>query len=103
MVNIRKFKISDATFQGFEVDVDLDFYESKLEICKQVRQSLVAFLQSHHFDVLARKAVPLRFHIHDMEFGTILLSEPNVHFWVCSHQQQDANVVASAPQVAAAQ
>ena len=34
---VHKFKISDRLFQGFEIDLDLDYYDSVEEICKQVK------------------------------------------------------------------
>ena len=40
---VHKFKISDRLFQGFEIDLDLDYYDSVEEICKQVKVYLSYF------------------------------------------------------------
>ena len=85
MPNIRNFKVSDELFQGFEIALDLDYYDSNEEICKQMQQSLIGFLENHSFEILTLRAKNLQLHIHDIEFGTILISEPDTEFWVCSH------------------
>ena len=102
MPNICTFKVSDELFQGFEILLDLDYYDSNEEICNQMKQSLIGFLENHHFEVLAIKAQELHLHIHDVEFGTILLSDDREEFWVCGGciENQDADST-TAPDAAA--
>ena len=47
---IVTFKISDRDFQGYEVTLDLDYYETIEEICNQVTQTLKTHLELHKFE-----------------------------------------------------
>ena len=85
MNSTRKFILSDETFQGFELNLDLDFYDSTEEICAHMKQNLTGFLENCNLESLLKIAKELHLHIHDIEFGTILISEPHQVFWVCSH------------------
>ena len=49
MSNIRTFKVSDEFFQGFEILLDLDYYDSNEEICNQMKQSLIGFFGKSSF------------------------------------------------------
>jgi hypothetical protein len=82
---VHKFKISDRLFQGFEIDLDLDYYDSVEEICKQVKETLLVHLNSNNFEVLKDEAEKINFHIHDFDFGDILLKEEEDITWVCNH------------------
>tara|TARA_B110000495_G_C22373401_1_gene242463 strand:- start:142 stop:393 length:252 start_codon:yes stop_codon:yes gene_type:complete len=80
---IVTFKISDELFQGFEVILDLDYFENIEEICAQVKKTLKTHLEMHKFERLVEALKTKNFHIHDEEFGTILLKSQIV--WVCTH------------------
>ena len=82
---IVTFKISDEIFSGYEVKLDLDYFETIDEICKQVTETLKCHLKLHNFEVLLEKLKEKNFHIHDEEFGSILLKSENEVVWVCSH------------------
>ena len=82
---IVKFKISDELFQGFEVVLDLDYFETMDEICKQVTRTLRYQLEFQNFEMLLEKLDDRNFHIHDEEFGSILLKSPEDIVWICSH------------------
>ena len=77
-------KISDEHFSGFETEIDLDYVESIEDICKQVKNTLCVHLESYNFESLLNIANNKNFHIHDYEFGEILINSPNI-LWVCSH------------------
>lgn len=98
MPNSRTFQVSDELFQGFTITIDLDYYDSNEEICCQMKQSLVGFFETHNLETLTASASELQLHIHDVDFGQILLSEPDVKFWVCGHCIMESTpVLASAP------
>tara|TARA_B110001452_G_C14817087_1_gene285209 strand:- start:100 stop:411 length:312 start_codon:yes stop_codon:yes gene_type:complete len=80
-----KFTISDEFFSGYEVPLDLNYFESIEDICFQVKQTLMTFLEVNKLRELKRKAEKLNFHIHDLEFGNLLLMPENTVVWVCSH------------------
>jgi|TARA_B110000037_G_C17113370_1_gene502752 hypothetical protein len=84
-MRLVKFKISDDLFQGFEVVLDLDYFETIDEIYKQVTETIKCHLEMHKFEKLLEKLKEKNFHIHDEEFGSILLKSENDVVWVCSH------------------
>jgi hypothetical protein len=79
------FKMSDELFQGFEVVLDLDYFETLDEIYKQVTETLKCHLELHKFEILLEKLKEKNFHIHDEEFGSILLKSQEEIVWICSH------------------
>ena len=90
-MNIRTFIVSQKLFWGYKCQVDLDKVNSLNEICEFVRQQLKKDLLSKNLIVLDEMLegkhgeTKVDFHIHDHQFGDILLSEPNQEFYVCSH------------------
>ena len=84
-MTVIKFKISDKLFQGFEVDLDLNYYENIDDICKQVKETLLVHLDLYNFRILKDEAKKINFHVHDWEFGDMLLQEEETIIWVCNH------------------
>ena len=78
-------KISDKTFQGFEVRIDTDYIDSKKDICKKVKSTLVTHLEWFKFEILVGMAKSLKLHIHDKEIKDILMMEENETLWICNH------------------
>jgi hypothetical protein len=85
MTNIKIFKVSDATFQNFTVSLDLDYYESMDNICKQIKKTLITVIEMHGFTTLLTKAKNVELHIHDVNIGHILTSPPETQYWACTH------------------
>ena len=84
-MNNRTFQISGGSFGGFETQVNLDLVEKNEDIIQyvinQLRQRLGnMFTLNEKLDEESSQ-----YHIHGIEFGTILISEPNVIFYVCNH------------------
>tara|TARA_Y100000813_G_scaffold198085_2_gene184976 strand:- start:305 stop:595 length:291 start_codon:yes stop_codon:yes gene_type:complete len=77
-------KISDDHFSGFETIVDLNYVDSIEEICEQVKKRLCVVLRDNNFETLLKIANNKKFHIHDHQFGEILLNPPKI-IWICSH------------------
>ena len=84
-MTVITFKISDELFQGYEVVLDLDYYESMEEICAQVVRTLTTHLELHKFEILLDKLKQKKFDIHDETFGNILLKSQDEIVWVCTH------------------
>tara|TARA_Y100000768_G_C23737108_1_gene567636 strand:+ start:117 stop:371 length:255 start_codon:yes stop_codon:yes gene_type:complete len=84
-MSMRKCKISCRTFQGFEVNLDINYVETIDDICKQVKSTLVTHLETYNFENLLSIAKNIEFHIHDYEMGDILLMENNSTLWICNH------------------
>ena len=55
-MTVIKFRVSDEHFQGYTVELDLDYYDSFDEICKQVKETLLVHLDLHNFTRLKEKA-----------------------------------------------
>lgn len=83
MVNSRKFTVSDNLFSGFEVMIDLDLVENLSQIITMVYNELHKSLGN--MSILTETLKSRRFHIHDLTFGQILISEPSAVFYICSH------------------
>lgn len=82
-----KCNISDEHFSGFQTNIDLNYVDSKEEICQQVKKRLCVVLEDNNFETLLRIANNKKFHIHDFEFGEILINPPEI-LWICSHCPQ---------------
>jgi len=82
---IVTFKISDELFQGYEVVLDLDYFETLEEIYDQVTKTLKTHLELHKFEMLLVRLKDKKFHIHDETMGNILLKSQTEIVWICSH------------------
>lgn len=85
MPNNKKFKISDRTFSGYAVDLDMEYYDSLDKICTAVKNNLIQFLKLHNLEILQNQAKQTNFHIHDYSIEDILISDKERIFWCCSH------------------
>ena len=79
---IVTFKISDKHFQGYEVTLDLDYFETMEELCNQVTNTLKTHLELHKFEQLLERLKEKDFHIHDETMGSILLKSQDDIVWV---------------------
>ena len=82
---IVTFKMSDELFKGYEVALDLDYFETLEEIYAQVTKTLKTHLELHKFEMLLERLKGKKFHIHDETMGTILLKTQEDIVWICSH------------------
>jgi hypothetical protein len=80
-----KCEISCEFFGGFTTEIDLNYVESKKDICDQIKRTLITTLTINNFTALVNKAEKIKFHIHDFDFGDILLMEGNKILWICNH------------------
>ena len=85
MVNFRKFAISGGLFSGFETMINLDLVDSNDDIISYVVTQIhkgIEFLPELCIKLTEERE---KYHIHDVEFGNILISEPTAVFYVCNH------------------
>jgi|TARA_B110000037_G_scaffold4340_1_gene4724 hypothetical protein len=85
MPNPRKCCISDDLFSGFEIIIDLDYYDSLGEIVDYVKSHLIKSLNKINLEFVAEKAKKKIFHIHDRTIGQILINENDSTIWICGH------------------
>lgn len=93
MVNYRTFQFSHDLFWGFKRQVDLDEANSLQDCIDIMYIKLYEFLKNEHFVTLIEKLEAGReqLHIHDMEFGNILLSDNDTIIYVCDHKDTAHN------------
>jgi len=84
MPNQRTVEISCELFQGYQIQIDLDYVNNNDEIVQAIVCELQFFLKECNLNNLLERSREKKFHIH-MEFGTILKNKPSETIWVCSH------------------
>jgi hypothetical protein len=84
-MTIITLKFSDNLFQGYEVVLDVNYYENLEQLCKQAVTTLKNHLNLHKFELLIPKLEEKDFHIHDLQFGEILLMSQEETVWICAH------------------
>lgn len=85
MPNPQKCSISDDLFSGFEVIIDMDYYDSLQEIVDYVKSCLIKSLTKLKLEYIIKKVNEKNFHIHDRSIGQILLNNNDSTIWVCGH------------------
>lgn len=80
-----KCEISCEFFGGFTTEIDLNYMDSKKDICDQVKRTLITTLQMNNLEALVIRAEKINFHIHDLDFGQILMMQSNKKLWICNH------------------
>ena len=85
MPRSRKCQISDETFGGFQLIVDLDFYYDTKEVCEYVREKLIGSLNKLHLGQLSVQAKQKIFHIHDKDIYDLRRQGDNDIIYVCGH------------------
>lgn len=87
MSNIRTVQISEKYLWGYNTNIDLDEVESVEEIINTVLNRCKEFLKQNNMLGLVDHLELIRkeFHIHNCEFGHILMSEPEEIIYICCH------------------
>ena len=85
MPNYRKFTLSHDLFSGYTMAVDLDTVDSKEDIINHVCTAIQSLFVKNSLDILIKKLNESKLHIHDYEFGDILMSNPEKDFYICGH------------------
>ena len=85
MVNNRTFTISGSIFSQYETVINLDIVDSIDDIIKVVVNKIQNDIKNYPGLLKELKKEEKKFHIHDFNFGDILISDPERIFYVCSH------------------
>ena len=83
--NIRKFVASSDLFNGFELDIDLNYCNSLDDIVNTFYENLYNVLLNHKFEYLINEVKKCRFHVHDFTFEDIITSKIEKIFYICDH------------------
>ena len=81
----RTCQISDESFGGFKIIVDLDYYYNTKEIADYVKSKLIASLTKLHLGQLVVSAKNKNFHIHDKDIYDLRKSAQTHTVWICAH------------------
>ena len=85
MVNNREFHISGSIFGEYKTIINLDLVDSIDDILKLVVNRIKEDMKNYPQILKKLDKEKEKFHIHGYEFGSILISEIDVIFYVCSH------------------
>ena len=85
MVNNREFHISGSIFGEYKTVINLDLVDSVDDILEIVINRIEEDMKNYPQILKKLEKEKEKFHIHDYEFGSILISEIDVIFYVCSH------------------
>jgi hypothetical protein len=93
MVNYRTFQFSHDLFWGFKRQIDLDEVNSLQECIDMMYIKLFELLKRENFVTLIEKLEANReqLHIHNMEFGDILISDIDIIIYICDHGKDAAH------------
>ena len=81
----RVCQISDDTFGGFEVVIDLDYFYTLDEISAFIKTTLINSLKRVHLEVLVNTAKNKKLHIHDKNFCQLRNMNADDILYVCGH------------------
>ena len=81
----RRCQISDETFGGFHITVDLDYYYDTKEVSNYVQSKLVGALEQLHLGHLVAEARNKKFHIHDYDIYDLRKRKEDAIVYICAH------------------
>jgi len=85
MTNNRDFIISGSVFGEFKTSINLDLTDSNEEIINLVINRIRNDIQNYPQLIKELDKEEEKFHIHDVNFGDILISDVDTVFYVCNH------------------
>ena len=85
MVNNREFQVSGSIFGEYRTIINLDLVDSVDNILEIVINRIKEDIKNYPQILKELNKEQEKFHIHDYEFGSILISDPETIFYVCSH------------------
>lgn len=85
MVNNREFCISGSIFGGYKTVINLDLIESIDDILDEVTSRIQDDMKKYPEILIELNKEKEKFHIHDYDFGDILISDDKTIFYVCNH------------------
>jgi hypothetical protein len=86
MANNRKVSVSGSKFfYQYETVINLDLVNSNNDIVKVVMNRIREDIKNYPGLLKQLKKEEKYFHIHDIKFGDILISDPDKIVYVCGH------------------
>ena len=81
----RTLKASSEFFFGFEVEIDIRYFDTETEIINHFHKELLSVLKKFKFERLYDKCLNSKFHIHTHTFEQILLNLEGEIIYLCDH------------------
>ena len=79
----RKVEFSSAYFSGFNLIIDIRYYDSIQQIINYAKDNLLSVLKKYNFIILIQKFNDCDFHIHTHSLEDILLNDNIIY--ICDH------------------
>jgi len=89
MVNTRKFIVSGSIFDKYETNINLDIIDSIEEVIRIVKKRIENDISN--YPEILKELNKINFHIHDVQFVDVLLSESKDVFYICSFCSENGN------------
>ena len=83
MNNNKKFIISSELFNGFNIDIDVNFHDSIETILDYTKKIILEILKKNNFENLIDILNKSKLHIHNFTFEDILISKRNTIYYIC--------------------
>ena len=82
-MNNKLFKASSKLFNGYELEINMNYYESIDDIIIHFKKSLIEIFEKYKLEILIEEINKTKFHIHDITFEDILISNRGSLFYIC--------------------
>ena len=80
----RKIKTSSHLFEGFEIDIDIRYFDNFDDIIKFFKIKLNNILKNNNLNKLLEISEKSNWHIHSTDFNEVLLN--NIDIYLCDHK-----------------
>lgn len=81
----RKLKASSNLFSGFEIDIDIRYFDTIDEVIKYFHNELLSVLNKYNLEILYEQCLKSNFHIHTHTLEEILLLDSHDIVYLCDH------------------
>ena len=83
--NIKRFICSSELFSSYELDIDVNFYDSIDSIIDYFKNDMIELFNKHRLHGLVEQMNNTRFHIHSYTIEDILISDIGTIYYICDH------------------
>tara|TARA_B100000214_G_C23451158_1_gene393815 strand:- start:193 stop:477 length:285 start_codon:yes stop_codon:yes gene_type:complete len=81
----RKLRASSNIFSGFEINIDIRYYDTVDGIIKHFHNELLSVFKKYNLEVLYEQCLKSNFHIHTHNFEEILLLDCYDIVYLCDN------------------
>ena len=81
----RKIIASSELFSGFEVIIDIRYFDTMDQIIKHFHKKLLSLFEDHKLDILRSECAQCKFHCHTHTFDEILMNLDQRDIYLCDH------------------